>query len=73
MVALVELQEEVEEEEEPVRRQTLLVQMLVVMEWGKKKVMVAKNMQEVGDADADAGQGLEVEAAGELILMGRHQ
>jgi hypothetical protein len=30
--------------------------MLVVMERGKKRTVVAKNMQEAGDADADAGQ-----------------
>ncbi|CEI61156.1 unnamed protein product [Fusarium venenatum] len=49
-VALVELQEE---EEQPVRRQMLVVLMLEVMERGKKKEVVARNMQEVGDADAD--------------------
>jgi selenocysteine lyase/cysteine desulfurase len=70
--ALVELQEEEEEEEEqPVRRQMLVVLMLEVLERGKKKEVVAKNMQEVGDADADDGQSWEVEVAGELILMGR--
>jgi hypothetical protein len=52
VVALVELQEEAEEEEEPVRWQMLVVLMLEVMERGKKKAVVAKNMQEVGDADA---------------------
>ncbi|CAF3432804.1 unnamed protein product [Fusarium graminearum] len=55
-VALVELQEE-EVEEEPVRRQmSVVVLMLVVKERGKKNAVVARNMQEVGDADADAGQ-----------------
>ena len=55
-VVLVELQEEAAEEEEPVRRQMLLVLMLEVRERGKKRVVVAKSMREVGDAGADAGQ-----------------
>lgn len=53
---MVELQEEAAEEEELVRRQMLLVLMLEVRERGKKRVVVAKSMREVGDAGADAGQ-----------------
>jgi hypothetical protein len=69
-VALVELQEEAEEEEEPVQRQMLLVLRLGVLERKRKKVVVAKETQEVGTGDAADAADVADSQSREVIMMG---